>query len=161
MRFWSLGQAEDFSEMHYVASYSLSVFSCLIKRCWTSNFLKEGYSYTLCFPISLHNTFSVPLGWHQLQEYVTSIHFFVLPHVLWGIFKLARLWNYKNEKDWGVLGCIKGTFHGLCSLRVMHNQVSDSAQIYLESVLYHWLHYQLLQSQGGKRRPHLSAHTDI
>lgn len=56
--------------------FFILLFHCLMQRCWASNFLKEGYSYTIVrFPISLQNTFSVPLGWHQLQEYVTYIYF--------------------------------------------------------------------------------------
>lgn len=55
--------------------FFILLFHCLMQRCWASNFLKEGYSCTVVhFPISLHNRFSVPLGWHQLQEYVTYIY---------------------------------------------------------------------------------------
>lgn len=83
--------------------FFFSFFHCLMQRCWAANFLKEEYSCSIVhFPISLHNRFSVPLGWHQLQEYVTHFFFFFFfkPHAFSGVFKLARLWNYKNEKDW-------------------------------------------------------------
>lgn len=56
--------------------FSILLFLRLIQIHWASNFLKGGYSCTtVSFPVSLHNTFSVPLGWHQLQEYVPYIYF--------------------------------------------------------------------------------------
>lgn len=85
--------------------FFISFFHCLMQRCWAANFLKEEYSCSIVdFPISLHNRFSALLGWHQLQEYVTHFFFscfvFFKPCAFSGVFKLARLWNYKNEKDW-------------------------------------------------------------
>lgn len=76
--------------------FFILLFHCLMQRCWASNFLKEGYSCTIvCFPISLHNRFSVPLSWHQLQEYVTYIYF-LFYHMLSQEF--SSLQDYESIK---------------------------------------------------------------
>lgn len=62
-------------------------------------FLKEECSHTIVrFSISLHNRFSVPLGWHQLQEYVTCIYFLFYHMVSQGFWSLQDYVTIKMKK---------------------------------------------------------------
>lgn len=127
-------------------------------------FLKEECSHTIVrFPISLHNRFFFfsPAGLVPIARICYLHLFFVLPEGLSGISKLARLCNYKNEKDW--------EFWAASNVLFMAHALWKSCTIRFQTVLkYIWSQYYTIDSiiscyspRAGRSRPHRFAHADI